>query len=295
MITIDRLRYFLASAKLAHVGQAAKKMNVSPSVVSSAIKVLEDLIGENLFVRARNRIELNSKGRELATFVQTIIDEIEKLENGTWHSGNDLTGHFKLGGSHFLMQEFLIPGALELEKLSPKVTLEFVSLDSGVAFSQVKIGILDAALVFRSSHFEKVNETICYEDSFKLFVKNNHPILRSPSSRVVERLNALPAVTFRTSTGANFWEQHPAFNKLGIDPKHRFFYDDTASCIQLIKKTDGWAFLPSVIGKRCRSISELEISNKISAPVNISLIVANKPRASILANKIYDVLKNSWD
>jgi len=295
MITIDRLRYFLASAKLAHVGQAAKKMHVSPSVVSSAIKTLESSIGESLFVRENNRIRLNAKGKELAHFVQKILDEIDSLQLGTWHSGHELSGHFRLGGSHFLMQEFLIPGALDIQNSSAKVTWEFVSLDSGVAISLVKSGSLDAALVFRSSYHEKLNEVICHQDRFKFFVKNNHPILKKSKSSLISHLNDLPAITFRTSTGANFWEQHPAFRELGIEPNHRFFYDDTTSCIQLLKRTGGWAFLPSIIGKRNRSISELAISEKVNAPVNISLIVASKPAAIELTQKLHDFLKNCWD
>ena len=295
MITVDRLRYFLASAKLAHVGLAAKKMHVSPSVISSAIKVLEDSIGASLFIRENNRIKLNAKGEELSHFVQKILDEIDSLQLGTWDSGNDVVGHFKLGGSHFLMEEFLIPGALSLQSSYPRVTLEFVSLDSGVAISQIRNGSLDAALVFRSSYYEKLNEVICHEDRFRFFVKNNHPILKASKKSLVDRLNTLPAITFRTSAGANFWEQHPAFQELGIEPNHRFFYDDTASCIQLLSKTDGWAFLPSIIGKRNRSITELEIPVGMAAPVNISLITAGKPTVAAFAQRLHDFLKNSWN
>jgi DNA-binding transcriptional LysR family regulator len=270
-------------------------MHVSPSVVSSAIRTLEDSIGDNLFIRENNRIRLNAKGEELAHFVQKVLDEIDSIQLGTWQSGHELSGHFRLGGSHFLMQEFLIPGALDLQNSCARVTWEFVSLDSGVAISQVKSGSLDAALVFRSSYYEKLNEVICHEDCFKFFVKNNHPILKKSNNSLIDHLNDLPAITFRTSSGANFWEQHPAFQELGIEPNHRFFYDDTASCIQLLKKTGGWAFLPSIIGKRNRNISELVISEKVNAPVNISLIVASKPAAVVLTQKLHDFLKNCWE
>jgi DNA-binding transcriptional LysR family regulator len=296
MITIDRLRYFLAAAKLAHVGQAAKKMHVSPSVVSSAIRTLEDSIGDNLFIRENNRIRLNAKGQELANLVQKILDEVDSLQLGTWKNVQDLSGHFRLGGSHFLMQEFLIPSVLDIKNSCVGATWEFVSLDSGVAISQVQSGALDAALVFRSSYYEKLDEVICHEDHFKIYVKENHPILRSRKSKssLVDHLNTLPAITFRTSLGANFWERHPAFQKLGIEPNHKFFYDDTASCIQLLKKTGGWAFLPSIIGRRNRNISELVISEKVYAPVNISLIVASKTASVMLAQKLEDSLKGCW-
>ena len=296
MITIDRLRYFIAAAKLAHVGQASKKMNVSPSVISSAIKDLEDSIGERLFIRANNRVKLNGKGLELSKYVQRILDDINRLQDGSWqHSESQLAGHFKIGGSHFLVQEFLIPAALAVQKSIPKVTMEFVSLDSGVAMSQVKSGLLDAALVFRSSYFEAFNEIVCHEDKFKFYVKRNHPVLRVTRSKMVESLNGLPAVTFRTTGGANFWEQHPAFQKIGIEPIHTFFYDDTESCIQLLTKTSGWAFLPSVIGKRRREIAELPISNDFLAPVNISLLAADRPAAATLKEMLQKSLDGRWD
>lgn len=42
MLTLERLRYFIEAATLEHVGNAARKLHVSPSVISSAIHELEE-------------------------------------------------------------------------------------------------------------------------------------------------------------------------------------------------------------------------------------------------------------
>jgi DNA-binding transcriptional LysR family regulator len=43
MVTLDRLRYFIEVATTEHVGNAAKLLAVSPSVVSAAIRELEEV------------------------------------------------------------------------------------------------------------------------------------------------------------------------------------------------------------------------------------------------------------
>jgi DNA-binding transcriptional LysR family regulator len=286
MITVDRLRYFLVAAKLQHVGLAAKNLHVSPSVISSAIKSIEDSIGEILFSREKNRIKLNHAGNDFLAFAKKIIEDVDSLHQGSWRNKDSLTGHIRLGASHFLMQEFLIPAALEVQNNHKQITIEFVSLDSGIAVSHIRSGLLDAALIFRSSYFEQLNETVLLRDEFKVFVAKNHPILNTNKSRTVQKINELPAVTFRTSAGANFWENHPCFAEHGLIPNHRLFYDDTASCIQMLQKTGGWAFLPSVIGRKCRLISEVSFPKKMSAPVNVSMISNKSLDASSIVSLV---------
>lgn len=294
MITIDRLRYFLAAAELEHVGRAAKKLHTSPSVISSAIRELEEVVSCELFLRENKKIKLGPRGKEFMLRAQLILKEVEYIQSGFNADKSELRGHYKLGASHFLMQEFLIPAALKIKKANPYITFEFVSLDSGVAISQVMNGVLDAALVFRSSYYEKLNETIVYPDSFQVFVANGHPILKSSKKQAVDQLNSLPAITFRTAAGANFWENHPAFQELGVVPVHSFFYDDTASCIQLLQRTGGWAFMPYIIGRKSHKITELPLVKKSAAPVSISMISGGNSAVQQFSQKLNEVLQKMF-
>jgi DNA-binding transcriptional LysR family regulator len=272
MITFDRLRYFVVAAQLEHVGRSANMLHTSPSVISSAIKELEIFLGYSLFQRKNNRIKLTSEGRALLDKAQKILEDLEQISNPSQSNEPLLNGHYRIGASHFLMQNLLIPSFMALKKDHPKATVEFVSLDTGLALSHVKSGGLDGALVFRSAYSDKVSETVLYEGYFDFYLRKKHSIFSKKKSSAISMLNELPSIAFRTSVGANFWESHPAFAKLGIVPSHQYFYDDTATALQLLDATEAWAFLPNIVGIQNTKIASLRLGSRATSPVNISLV-----------------------
>ncbi|MDR3473494.1 MAG: LysR family transcriptional regulator [Devosia sp.] len=62
-MTLEQLRIFVAVADRQHLTQAAEALHLSPSAVSSAIKVLEERYAAVLFHRVGRRIELTETGR----------------------------------------------------------------------------------------------------------------------------------------------------------------------------------------------------------------------------------------
>lgn len=276
MITLDRIRYFAVLAKYQHIGQASKALGLSPSALSSAIRSLEEELGDELFLREKKRLKLNERGSAFLVNAVKLLEDADRLKSEFLTASTELKGHHRLGGSHYLVEKLLAPACLLLRKKNPKVTFELVSVDTSLAAAQVKSGSLDGALVFRSDYTEAFEEKILLADEFRIAVRSGHPILREDKRTVVQKLNQLPAMTFRPSLGVGLWERHPALGSTGIVPKHACFYDDSRTAIQLITRTDGWGFLPSSIissEKSLRSLSTIKLS--LPAPVNISFITAS--------------------
>lgn len=278
-ITLERLRYFIEVAQMEHVGNAAKSLAVSPSVISSAVATLEEELGNQLFIRDKNRIKLNEKGHLLLEKAKAILESTKSLYSQLANETLQLKGHFKVGGSHFLLQEYLIPCFLDIQKTNKELTAEFVALDTGMAANQVMSGGLDAALVFRSISQFDLNETILHEGQFEIVVKAKHSILNLPKKQRVSELNQLPAITFKPLVGVNYVENHPIFEKLGLIPKHAYFYEDHQSVFQLLEKTNGWAFLPSKMVEKNKKITSVFPAKSFDAPVKVSLL-SNKNRIS---------------
>lgn len=293
MVTLDRLRYFVEVATSEHVGKASKALNVSPSVISSAISSLEEEFNCELFVRENNRLKLNEKGQILLHRAKELLEDTRKLYSEVSNSSIKLKGHFKLGASHFLMHEYLIPAYLEIKKEHPELTVEFVALDSGVAVSHILSGVLDAALVFRSSYYHELEESVLYSGQFQIAVKSTHSVLKAAKKSVIEELNLLPAVTFKTSAGPNFWANHPAFKEVGLTPQHQFFYEDTQTAIQLLQKTNGWAFLPDLIVNKHKTLAKVATVKELSAPVNVSMIRNKNRPSSLLIDRLSALIAGS--
>lgn len=291
MVTLDRLKYFVEVATTEHVGNAAKLLAVSPSVVSAAIRELEQDFNCDLFIREKQRIRLSDRGEILLEKAKEILSTTQKLYSEVGNRDIQLKGHYRIGASHFLMQEYLIPAFIEIQKDHPGLTVEFISLDTGVAISRLLQGELDAALVFRSSNYHELDETVLHHGKFQIAVKKNHPILKASSKMTPKQLNELPAITFRTSVGPNFWENHPAFKSVEVMPRHTFFYEDTQTALQLLSTTNGWAFLPDKVVTKNKRIQKLSLSKELNAPVNISFIKKKGHSSNSFIDKLRDVLK----
>lgn len=291
MLTLDRLRYFIEVATTEHVGHAAKQLAVSPSVVSAAIRELEEEFGCELFIREKQRIKLSERGEILLDRARVILDETQQLYAEVSSGDIKLKGHYRIGASHFLMQEYVVPAFLEIQKEHPGLTVEFISLDTGLAVSKLLQGELDAALVFRSSNYHELDETVLYQGQFQIAVKKNHPVLKGAGKGLSKQLNDLPAITFRTSVGPNFWENHPAFKTLEIIPKHTYFYEDTQTALHLLSATNGWAFLPDKVISHNKQIQKVSILKSLSAPVNISFLRKKNYSANSFIDKLREMLK----
>ena len=71
-LNYNHLLYFYTVAREGSVAQAAKVLHLTPQTVSGQIKLLEDVIGEPLFLRVGRGLTLSDTGR----VVQTYADEI---------------------------------------------------------------------------------------------------------------------------------------------------------------------------------------------------------------------------
>lgn len=65
-LILRRLQYFEATARLGSAKLAADELGVSPSAISHQLSDLKRTIGENLFERTAQGLELTSAGRQLA-------------------------------------------------------------------------------------------------------------------------------------------------------------------------------------------------------------------------------------
>lgn len=70
---IQFLRTFLEVAKTRHFGKAAENLFLTQSAISARIRFLEDAVGEPLFIRQRNNIQLSPTGEKLIPYAEGIV------------------------------------------------------------------------------------------------------------------------------------------------------------------------------------------------------------------------------
>src|ERR1700722_1803057 len=121
-LTLRQLKYFVATAELGQISQAAIQLTISQSAVTNAIKELEDSLGTRLFMRTASGMTLTNTGRRFLNQAYTIlssVDEAMRIPN----LESTLTGTLTLAASYTVLGYFLPHHIQRLNTLYPRLAI----------------------------------------------------------------------------------------------------------------------------------------------------------------------------
>ena len=124
---LNRLRYFYAVARLRSFTAAAKNIHVSQPSLSKMVKLLEEEVGEKLFLRGKNGVALTAAGQLMLNSCQNIFSELDALEIGLNEMHEEVTGEVSIGASDNLCNYLLPPILDEVKKSFPKLRVQLFS------------------------------------------------------------------------------------------------------------------------------------------------------------------------
>lgn len=79
MLELYQLRQLAAFAEYGTLSEAAEKLFLSQPALSRNMRKLEEDIGVPLFVRSRNKLELNENGRLTAELAVKALAEVDSI------------------------------------------------------------------------------------------------------------------------------------------------------------------------------------------------------------------------
>jgi len=137
---------FRVVAETEHLPTAASRLHVSPSALSRTVKLVEDTLGEELFVRSSRRIVLNAAGQRL---LQAIRRSMTSLEHSMHHVlERDFTGEYRVSSLGVLTDFFVLPALLELHAEKPGVIPCLTTLQSRDANRALANGQIEVAFYY---------------------------------------------------------------------------------------------------------------------------------------------------
>lgn len=123
---IDELRALAIFAKTVDAGsfrQAAKELNLSPSVVSHHIAQLEKRLGVALLYRSTRHLSLTQEGNELFAHAKEMLLAAETGLNAITQQSPDPSGRLNITLPSFFTKSTLVKGIADFAKVFPKVEL----------------------------------------------------------------------------------------------------------------------------------------------------------------------------
>jgi DNA-binding transcriptional LysR family regulator len=117
----------LAVARHRSFARAAAELGLGASAVSHAVRTVEDLLGEPLFVRTTRSVALTASGEAFAGRIERAFGEIDAAVENIRTIRGEVSGLLRLNAPYLVASQVLRPIVAELSRRHPRLTVEVVS------------------------------------------------------------------------------------------------------------------------------------------------------------------------
>lgn len=179
-MTLDQLRIFVAVAEREHLTQAAEALNLTPSAVSSAIRVLEERYCIALFHRTGRRIELTETGHAFLPEARATLARAESTDLFLTEVGGLKRGTLTLAASQTVGAYWLPPLLIRFHAAYPAIDMRVASgnteqVAEAVLEGQVELGFVEGAV-----DHPALSQRIVARDRVVVVAPAGHPLLGRP-------------------------------------------------------------------------------------------------------------------
>jgi LysR family transcriptional regulator, cys regulon transcriptional activator len=216
---LHQLRYLAAIAQSGlNITAAAQKLHTSQPGVSKQIKLLEDELGFQIFVReGRTLTRITAAGQQVIERALRILQEAQSIRDLSTELRDEGRGSLSLGTTH-TQARYVLPDVIrEFRGSYPQVRLNLHQGTSEQIAEMVAQDRIDCAIATGSEHlFTDLTIMPCYRWKRTVIVPRDHPLATS-GRLTLKALANHPLVTYTFSfTGPS--SLHEAFAKSGLVP-----------------------------------------------------------------------------
>lgn len=173
-MTLSELRFIVAVAKERNFRRAAEKCFVSQPALSLAIKKLEEDLGVLIFERSRTDVSATPIGEQIVQQAIRAIEEVNQIREIAKLGNNQLSGAFRLG-LIYSVGPYLLPEIIPtLRETAPDMPLDIEENLTTALETQLKNGVIDAAIVALPFDVAGVNTVPIYDEKYVVMVPVSH-------------------------------------------------------------------------------------------------------------------------
>ena len=168
------LPVFRVVAETQHLPTAAERLHISPSALSRSIRLIEEGLGEELFVRSSRRIVLNAAGERLLRTLRLTMGNLERSLTEVLE--HEFSGEYRLSSLGVLTDYFVLPSLLDLSEQRPAVIPRLTTLSSIEANRQLANGLIESAFYYDATMQDGISCRKIGSLSNSLFCGKKHPL-----------------------------------------------------------------------------------------------------------------------
>ena len=218
-MNLQQLRYLQEIARQnLKISDAADALYTSQPGVSKQIKLLEEELGIEIFIRNGKRITaITEPGKAILEIAQRILLDTNNLKQVSEEFRAQDSGTLTIATTHTQARYALPPVVKQFIKRYPKVKLELHQGNPTQIAEQVLEGMADVAIATESlALYDELVTLPCYEWNHCIITPPKHPLL-AEKKLTLEKVAQYPIITYDFAfTGRN--KINAAFQARGLEP-----------------------------------------------------------------------------
>lgn len=167
-IDLRQLNTFVTVASTGSFSRAAEKLFTAQPALSRQIRLMEEALNTEVFVRHGRGVALTAAGELLYVKARSILQELERTQASVSAIGGEVTGQIVLGILPTASPEFTGSILAELQKRYPQVKVAIKSAMSGTLQQLVAEHRVDLAVSYNVSSRRYLQYTPLIEEQFYL-------------------------------------------------------------------------------------------------------------------------------
>lgn len=168
-VNLGHYRIFHQVCKTSSISVAAKNLFLSQPAVSRTIRMLEQGLGCQLFVRLPRGVQMTAEGETLYRYISQAMVNIEAGQDKVRRLAEYESGVLELGTTENALHYFLLPKLQAFRKQYPKVHIHVAGSSTRELLDMVRAGTVDLALIMeplRNVTGMRISRLRSFQDAF---------------------------------------------------------------------------------------------------------------------------------
>lgn len=224
---LQQIKYIFEVARNhLNVSATAESLFTSQPGISKQIRLLEDELGVEIFVRSGKHLtNITPAGREILPIAENILKQVRTIQDIAASHVNQKEGRLNLASTHTFSRYFLPEIVDAYRQKYSKVAMHIYQGGSHDTNKELDDGKLDFALVHDGEeNFDDKIQLPCFYWSRCIIVPQNHPLVKAENI-TFDVLAQYPLLT-HTSSGGNNNQVENIFKENGFAPEIVFSATD---------------------------------------------------------------------
>jgi DNA-binding transcriptional LysR family regulator len=243
MDVLVNLRTFLMVVRCGAFSEAARQLNVVPSVTAKRITQLEKTVGARLFKRSTRSVSLTEAGLQLQGKAADLVAEFDEVVQVLKRKDGQLEGHIRIMAPTTLTLSYLGGLLSGFLREHPRISMEVALMDR--SSNPLEEGF-DMAISGRSASYEGVVDVpLCSVQP--LLCASPEYVERRGEPAHPRELIEHDCLVFKPA--GNHWLFQSARGIISVDVAARLTADDNLTLLQATKASCGIAIIPRYVAQ----------------------------------------------